>query len=217
VTTASAKGDKADKDDLRERVLRASLELIDERGLAALSMREVARRAGVSHQAPYHYFADRQAILAAAAERGFGLLNDKLVQARAQAQGPTHTLELTAIAYVRFALENPACFRIMFRPELVKHSNYESLDCRADLAFRHVPEMVTACMEAGLPKDIGVETMSVLLWSVVHGFAWLLIDGPLCEKLPSFAADQDRAIADLAHTVRRMVDATIASAKATER
>ena len=199
------------KDDLRERVLNASVELIEEAGLGALSMREVARRAGVSHQAPYHHFADREAILAAVAERGFEMLALRLDQARQQSSGATHAIELAGIAYIRFACEHSAYFRIMFRPELVTLSDHHELDCCADKAFAHVPAMVLDCMKAGLPEDMGLETMVALLWSLVHGFACLLIDGPLLEKLPSFGQDREKAMRDLTSTVRRMLDATIAS------
>lgn len=198
-----------DKDDLRERVLRASVSLIEEEGLANLSMREVARRAGVSHQAPYHYFPDRESILAAVAERGFELLNERLTRARSEADGATDAIERAAIAYVTFACDYPAHFRIMFRPELVTLANHHEADCCADTAFKHVPEMVIECIKAGFPESIGVETMSAFLWSVVHGFACLLIDGPLCEKVPAVEQNRERAIRDLAHATRRMIDATI--------
>ena len=194
-------------------MLRASVALIDEQGLAALSMREVARRAGVSHQAPYHYFEDREAILAAVAERGFDGLNEALKQARAQATSATHAIELAATAYIQFACENSAYFRIMFRPELVKVSNHQELDCSADHAFQHVPELVADCIKAGLPEDFGVEPIMTLLWSTVHGFACLLIDGPLAEKIPNVTQERDKAIRDLAHTMRRLIEGAIASAR----
>jgi AcrR family transcriptional regulator len=214
VTKAQKKNQpKGDKDALRERVLRASVELIDEEGLGALSMREVARRAGVSHQAPYHYFADREAILAAIAEHGFEILSSGLVEARAKSRSATDGVERAAIAYVRFACENAAYFRIMFRPELVNVSNFHDADCSADKAFRHLPEMVMDCVKAGLPKELGGEPMIALLWSVAHGFASLLIDGPLKEKASSFVQNQDKAIRDVAKVMRRMLDATIASAQ----
>ncbi len=202
-----------EKDDLRERVLRASVELIDEEGLESLSMREVARRAGVSHQAPYHYFEDREAILAAIAERGFELLTQALVDARSKARSATDALERSAIAYVRLACEKPAYFRIMFRPELVKVANHHEADCSANNSFAHLCELVEDCMKAGLPKDFSVETVIALLWSVVHGFASLLIDGPLKEKVAAIAENEDKAIRDVSRALRRMVDATIASAR----
>ncbi len=201
-----------DKDDLRERVLRASVSLIEEEGLASLSMREVARRAGVSHQAPYHYFPDRESILAAVAARGFALLDEHLTQARGEAVGASDALERAAIAYVKFACDYPAHFRIMFRPELVTLANHHQADCCADTAFKHVPEMVIECMKAGFPESVGVDVMSTLLWSIAHGFACLLIDGPLGEKVPSFARHREQAIRDVAHAARTMLDATIAQA-----
>jgi AcrR family transcriptional regulator len=204
---------QADKDDLRDRVLRASVDLIDEKGLGALSMREVARRAGVSHQAPYHYFPDREAILAAVAERGFDLLNQALSKAEQKATQAAHRIELSAIAYLTFATENPSYFRIMFRPELVTLSKHQDLDCAANLAFAHVPDMVAACIQAGLPKDIGAESMTAFLWSMVHGHACLIVDGLMVKVFPSFAQDRNKAIADFARTARRLVEAAIAETR----
>lgn len=209
-STQPAEAPSPDKEDLRERVLRASVNLIEEQGLAALSMREVARRAGVSHQAPYHYFKDREAILAAVAERGFQILGAMLTEARAQAQGATHAVELAGIAYVNFACTYSAHFRIMFRPELVTLHNHHEVDCTANEAFNHVPELAMACFKAGLPEDIGIEPMCALLWSAVHGFACLLIDGPMGEKLPSMQ-DREHAARELARAMRRMIDAAIAN------
>jgi len=202
-----------DKDDLRERVLRASISLIEEQGLAGLSMREVARRAGVSHQAPYHYFPDRESILAAVAQRGFEMLDVRLRTARQQAGSPTEALEHAAIAYVHFACEHSAHFRIMFRPELVTLKNHQSADGCADQAFQHVPEMVIDCFKVGFPESVGVEVMSAVLWSTVHGIACLLVDGPLGEKLPIFLQDRDKAIRDVARAVRMMIESTITLAK----
>src|SRR5262245_51637447 len=76
---ATAQGGTASEaGELRARIVRASIELIEEEGLAHLSMREVARRAGVTHQAPYHHFADREAILGEIAEQGFRLLCERI-------------------------------------------------------------------------------------------------------------------------------------------
>ena len=106
--------------DLRENLLRTSRELLDEGGPAALSMREVARRAGCTHQAPYHYFANREAILAALVEAGFDELANRLREARDK----TGTEDLRAVveasgnAYVEFALTNPGVFRVMFRRDM---------------------------------------------------------------------------------------------------
>src|ERR1700754_1736639 len=108
----------AAKDDVRAGILQASLALMNEGGLGALSMREVARRAGVSHQAPYHYFADREAILAELAGDGFDKLHDYMVSALGHAR-PNRGSRAKALgeAYVRFALNHPELFKLMFRCE----------------------------------------------------------------------------------------------------
>jgi AcrR family transcriptional regulator len=198
-------------DSLRERILSASIALIEEEGLSALSLREVARRAGVSHQAPYHYFADREAILATLAERGFATLQAAVEAARCSGTGPTEALELAAIAYVQFACDHPAHFRLMFRPELVALKDHPE---SANRSFNHVPAMVVDCMKAGLPESFGVEVMSTLFWSIVHGLACLLLDGPLVMRVPELMKDQKRTIAQVAHAARLMVEASMVQGRA---
>ncbi|MDX2014920.1 MAG: TetR/AcrR family transcriptional regulator, partial [Myxococcaceae bacterium] len=120
--------------DLKAQVLEASVRLIAEQGLAGLSMREVARRAGVSHQAPYHYFDDKAAIVAALVERGFGLLADRM-EAQAGAGTPAQKLERAGRAYVTFALEQPVYFRLMFRPELTDLKRFPTVEAAGARAF----------------------------------------------------------------------------------
>ena len=196
-------------DGLRERILRASITLIEEEGLAALSVREVARRAGVSHQAPYHHFADREAILAALAERGFAMLGAAMQKVRRPGVEATEAVERGLIAYIQFACDYPAHFRIMFRPELVELAKHAGVQSEGSTAFRHVPEIVVGCMKAGFPESFGVELMSALFWSTAHGLASLLLDGPIVGTLPDLMKDQEHGIAQVAHAMRLMVEATI--------
>src|SRR5215510_3558714 len=91
--------------DLRAALLEAAGRIVDKEGAAALSVREAARRARVSHNAPYRHFPDRQSLLAAIAAEGFARLGDALKNSHGKAMGE---------AYVHFALENPAVFRLMF-------------------------------------------------------------------------------------------------------
>jgi len=100
--------------------MQASLALIEEGGLDRLSMREVARKAGVSHQAPYHYFGDREAILAALAGEGFSRLGQSLVRAAADAGEPGDAVVAMGKAYVDFAIRHPAHFQVMFRADAVR-------------------------------------------------------------------------------------------------
>ena len=172
--------------DLRAELLRTSRKLLDESGPSALSMREVARRAGCTHQAPYHYFANREAILAALVREGFDELADRLASAREGLEGADRRAVLTASgnAYVEFALRRPGVFRVMFRPDVCDPERF--------------PEVVQASVRARdelarlARRVVGEETsleMEVLFWSGVHGLASLLLDGPL---VGAFGSVQER-------------------------
>jgi len=163
--------------DSRERILKAAVELMTKEGLAALSMREVARRAGVSHQAPYHYFENREAILAAIAEEGFKKFNAKLESA----SGSNAVARLIAAgrAYVGFALSNPAHFQVMFRPELVNLDKYPSALAEANRGFAILQSLINAVVkEKFLPASLA-DGMVILAWSFVQGLSGLLLEGPL--------------------------------------
>jgi AcrR family transcriptional regulator len=167
--------------DLRRAVLDASLALVEEGGVGALSMREVARRARVTHAAPYHHFADRAAILAGLAEEGFTRMRDALSAAtRRQPRGTVARFEACGRAYVRFALEHPGHMRIMFRPELASPAEHPAVDVAASAAMQVLVECVAECQAAGV-MAAGDSTAIVLTsWSAMHGLASLWIDGPLC-------------------------------------
>jgi AcrR family transcriptional regulator len=160
--------------DLRQAVLEASLRLIAEQGIESLSLREVARRAGVTHQAPYHHFADKGALLDALAEEGFGVLRDAMQAARAGLRDPAERLAACGKAYIEFALGHPAYFQVMFRP------GRESKPIRGPAADQAYGVLVDAVRElrraAGARGDPEAETVT-LAWSAVHGFASLWLDG----------------------------------------
>src|SRR5919204_5566144 len=103
---------------LRETLLDATLRLIEAEGIGAVSLRRVAREAGVSPGAPYHHFADRADLLAALSARGYELLAAQLAAARTGAGSPARALAGLMRAYVAFARLEPGYFRLMFRPEL---------------------------------------------------------------------------------------------------
>jgi AcrR family transcriptional regulator len=145
--------------DLPAALLRAAGRTLEKRGIGALSLREAARHAGVSHNAPYRHFPDREALLAALAAEGFAMLGERLRGQPGRAMGE---------AYVRFALEQPQRFRLMFggvlpmakHPELraAAHAAYQALQ----QAFKEMPRPEIAAAAA---------------WSLVHGLSHLLLDG----------------------------------------
>ena len=162
--------------DLRAELLRTSRELLDESGPGALSMREVARRTGCTHQAPYHYFTNREAILAALVREGFDELADRLASAREGLEGADRREALMASgnAYVEFALRHPGVFRVMFRPDVCDPERFPEV-VRASERARNELARLARYVAGG---ETSLET-EVLFWSGVHGLASLLLDGPL--------------------------------------
>ena len=114
---------------LRETILAISGELLNEGGPASLSMREVSRRAGCTHQAPYHHFKSREGILAALITEGFLALEKALSETlRASADAtPQETTRAAGHAYLTFALKNPGVFRIMFRSDMYDPDSHPEL------------------------------------------------------------------------------------------
>lgn len=168
----------AAKDDVRAGILEASIALMNEGGLGALSMREVARRAGVSHQAPYHYFADRETILAELAGDGFDKLYDYMVSALGHARDRQSRARAIGEAYIRFALNHQEVFKLMFRCEMCDLSRYPEAKAKADRCFNAV---VTALDAQGVAADKSNPDLVPVIaaWSMAHGLATLLLEGKL--------------------------------------
>lgn len=157
---------------LRRTLLDASLDLIASEGLEGFSMREVARRAGVSHQAPYHHFPDREAILAAIVAEGFQRLRDNSVAALEGVADPPSRLTAIGRAYVAFAQNNPAHFKLMFRSELVREDKHDDAKACAQGAF----DVLVSVADEVSPGD---RTLVLTAWSLVHGLATLMLEGKL--------------------------------------
>ena len=170
----------AKTDGLRRQVLDAAVAIAATSGPDAISMREVARLAGVSHQAPYHHFGDRAGIFAAISEEGFRFLAESIEAST--------TLGTAAMceAYVHFALAHKGHFRVMMRNDLCSLENYPSALIQADRAFNALRNEVTVILGEDSNED-DANAHTAYMWSVAHGLATLLLDGPLLKKLGSVA------------------------------
>src|SRR5882757_1372659 len=168
--------------DLRAALVRAAIDLLEESGETELSLRAVARRAGVSPAAPYRHYADREALVSAVATVGYRELAERLAAAHPSPSTPEQ-LANVAIAYVQFALERPALFRMMFGEPCDRDN-----DERAG-ATRAVSEYVRAIVERTFPQA-EPDAMATAVWAVVHGLAFLYLDGKLDASKPSAVADR---------------------------
>lgn len=167
---------------LREALLRATLELIEADGIGSVSLRQVARTAGVSPGAPYHHFPDRAALLTALADEGFRRLATTLAEAHDTAAGPSAALEALINAYVAFARNNPAYFRVMFRPELTQPHKSEDGMRAAAAAFGVLERTVDECLSANGTTGVDQHVLTITLWSLAHGYASLWLDGQLTDR-----------------------------------
>ncbi|GAA3164361.1 MULTISPECIES: TetR/AcrR family transcriptional regulator [Streptomyces] len=155
--------------DLRASCLRAARDLLEEDGGAALSLRAVARRAGVSATAPYRHFADREALVSAVAAQGYRELADHLAAAHPAPRAP-EDLAAVAVAYVHFAVERPALFRVMFAEP-----------CDPAAAERTAAAAAVWDCVGRVVRDVfpgaDPEALSTAVWGLVHGLAFLRLDG----------------------------------------
>jgi AcrR family transcriptional regulator len=167
---------------LRDALIDAAAEVAAQRGGAGLSLREVARRAGVSQAAPYHHFADKSALLAAVAEQGFRAFDATQAAAVASAPPePVARLQELGAAYVRFALDKPHFFKVMFRPHLVEHARYPELHEVARRTFERLVECTRAARLAQGHDDADPLPAATVMWSIAHGLSMLYLEGPLSD------------------------------------
>jgi AcrR family transcriptional regulator len=171
-----------------------ALAAIDAAGPAGLSLRDVARRAGVSHAAPAHHFGDKAGLLTAIAAEGYALLAEVTRSALEEGE---EFLE-AGVAYIRFALTHRAHYAVMFRPDLYRADDAAVVAVR-DAAAGVLLEGVRDAL--GSPREEDVVGGAVAIWSFTHGFATLALNG-------NFDADDpDAAVRQVAAAIARLVEA----------
>ncbi|NJM98235.1 MAG: TetR family transcriptional regulator [Phormidesmis sp. RL_2_1] len=164
--------------DLREALIAAALIILKTKDAKSLSLREVARQAGVSHTAPYRHFADKSALLAAVAEEGF-IEFGQYLQAAVTPDNPLQSLQATGEAYVQYALDYPTHFRLMFSGSPPQCDSPESLQIAANKTFQTLVEVILAGQALGVMKAGNADELALAPWALVHGLAMLLLDGML--------------------------------------
>ncbi|MGW4248037.1 TetR/AcrR family transcriptional regulator [Nocardia sp. NPDC004722] len=150
---------------LRERLVAAGVDMLEQTGAGQLGLRAIAREAGVSHGAPRRYFPTHNALLAAIAARGYADLRADIEAVRAKT--PRAQLDRTALAYVTFALRRPEMFTLMFRHDLLEGSGENLRESVSLPLFRHWRVLVADCV----PDPTGERAMC--LWTNLHGLAVL--------------------------------------------
>lgn len=157
--------------DLPNALRRAAVEVIGERGLGAFSLREVARRAGVSHTAPAHHFGDVRGLLTSVAAEGFDTLAAAMERAVEGVDDPVEQLSAIGVAYVELARSHPAHCEVMFRHDLIDENDHALTECGLE---------AYGALEAVVQRVIDSESMPVALddaawmcWSSMQGLVQL--------------------------------------------
>jgi len=161
---------------LRKTLLQGAVRVIAEKGPAAFTLREVARRAGVSHNAPYRHFRDKDALLAAVATQGFRGLTRAMQDAGERQSSALDKLKQSGLAYVAFAIRRPEHFTVMFDAPVIGAKDPEYTQASQE-AFNTLLNYIRNCQEEGqLPAGDTLER-ALYAWSLVHGIAKLAIAG----------------------------------------
>jgi AcrR family transcriptional regulator len=169
-------------------LLEAVREAVADRGVSGVTLRDVARRAGVSHSAPAHHFGSKAGLLTAFATDGYRLLAESVIAEVTAAGTEDPGAELAAVGrgYVRFALSHRAEFEVMFRLDALDPGNAKFV-LASEAAYSLLTATIERCREAGRLGGRSTELVAVSAWSVVHGLAGLWLSGRLSERI----AEQD--------------------------
>ena len=172
---------KAIEQTLREKVIKAAVKYVADNGPDGLSFRQIAADAGVSHQAPYHHFGDRSAIFGEIALEGFRKFA-VVMGAPARADEDSENCVRLCERYVDFAIANKGHFRVMFRADLCQMHESPETQKAADDAFETLLAAVSEMVGDSASID-EIRVQATAMWSLAHGLATLIIDGPLENKI----------------------------------
>lgn len=173
--------------DLKAALVDAGVDILRRDGLEALTLRAVARKAGVTQAAPYRHFQDRRALMGAVAERGFQRLQDAML-ASMRGAGGRLGFKAIGLAYMQFALENGPEYRLMFGSELAATDDLPSLRGTARSVLDFVAEGIAQLQKAGLVAAGDPRLLAVTAWSMLHGLATLTLDGQVAGVAPNTEA-----------------------------
>jgi AcrR family transcriptional regulator len=164
--------------DLRAALLKAGESVLAETGIEGFSLRRVAREVGVSHSAPAHHFGDTQGLLAALAAEGFRqfLAAMQARQASCRSDDPKALLTASGLGYLDFTLASPALFKLMFGSDRVDTCDPD-LEKAASAAFDHLASDISRLRGVSPYEDADAMADVMASWSMVHGFASLLLSG----------------------------------------
>ena len=170
--------------DLKNALIQAGIEILSMNGIKGLSLRRVAKRAGVSHAAPYAHFTDKQALIAAISTEGYKRLFSQLKQIEQKyCKDTLRKFVEVAWCYLQFAVKDPAHFKITFSGVIEKEKDYPAFVEISKKSFAFITEMVVECQTAEILPPGPADLIAVHLWGSIHGLATLLIEDQLSSQV----------------------------------
>jgi AcrR family transcriptional regulator len=167
--------------DLRNSLIQAAVALVREKGPHSLSLREVAKKAGVSHTAPYRHFPDKNALICSIAEVGFRLLTARLNLTQNHYPEPRDQFIEAGVVYLELAVKNPEITQLMFSGQIDRATAPESLHTAARDAFNQLHKIVVNAQQRNLIRPGDPDEFALSAWSMMHGLA-MLITGEQLDK-----------------------------------
>ena len=183
--------------DLPTALVAEAAAMIAEGGVESVTMREIGRRLGVSRAAPYRHFPDKASLLVAVARTGFARLRERLDAVQAGTPSPDlDRFGALGEVYVRFALENPAHYRLMYGREALTRQDVPELRLAANALFEELVVLCEAYQAAGSIAARDPRRQAYVAWGAVHGLASLLTDGQILAEV-----DVDALIDEMTRTL----------------
>jgi AcrR family transcriptional regulator len=178
--------------DLKNALIKAGVEILSKEGIEGLSLRKVAQRAGVSHNAPYSHFPDKQSLIAAISTEGFkGLYAELDAAVTSNPNDPKKQLQDGVLAYAQFAMDHTDTFKIMFSGILEKEKEYPAFVEISQKTFQRVVDIVQACQNAGILHSKQPELVAIAVWGQVHGIVSLALEGQISHTVLDQHSVQD--------------------------
>ena len=193
--------------DLKNALIEAGVEILASEGLSGLSLRKVAKQAGVSHSAPYAHFEDKQALVAAISTQGHIRIYEQISKiVERYPDDPTHQLVESACAYLDFGLDEPDLFRITFSGVLEGEREYPALVEMTVKNFEAVRRIAAHCQEDGVFGPGADDIIALSVWSAVHGLISLLQQGQVSSNLLDRYTPRELLLSSLDQLIQTPID-----------
>jgi AcrR family transcriptional regulator len=198
--------------DLKNALIAAGIEILAREGVHALSLRQVALKAGVSHSAPYAHFADKQALIAAISTAGYLKVEEHAERVlREYGNRPVQLLVRTGWEYVQFAITEPEHFKITFSGVVEKEKDFPALVEAAQKSFNLLTQVIAKCQAAGVLRPGPTDLMAVSVWGAIHGFVTLNLEGQVPHSVLESHAWQEMLVFTLSQLTLVPIPANILS------